>query len=87
MCTESPQRKGCWHVPIDVAFHRLVPLVTSSKNNIPEASLLSIIVAVLPTLSVVQIMILSEQLRTEQLQQRRCCRWWRDPDPKTTVAP
>ena len=49
-------------VPVDDTLHRFNASVARAKEYIPEASLLSVVVALLPAHTVVKIMVLSAKL-------------------------
>lgn len=50
---------------VNVVRNGLNPITASPKDTIPETSLLAIVIALLPTLAVVQVVVLDDKLGIE----------------------
>lgn len=72
---------------VNVLVRRLNARMTSPKNPIPETTLLAVVVALPPALTVVQVMVLDDDLAVEELEEPVESRRRRQMDAKTTVAP
>nr|POE65892.1 hypothetical protein CFP56_57582 [Quercus suber] len=65
-------------VVVDVGSDGFVALVAGAKETVPQPGLFAIVVTLLPALAVVQVMVLSDKLSVEELEQRSGSGRWGD---------
>lgn len=71
---------------INIVLHGLNAITTSAENPVPKTSLLSIIMALLPPLPVVQVVILDNKFRVEPTQRKAKRRRRSSVNPQTTMS-
>ena len=71
---------------VNILLDALYPWRTSTKNAIPDASLLSVVKAVLPAPAMMHIVVFDDQFGVEHSHQPRCKIWRCCMQAKATVA-
>ena len=84
--SQSIQRHGRLVHVVDIIVDRLNTITAGAKDAVPEASLLAVVVALLPALAVVQVVVFDDQLSIEVAEGPAESRGWGRMDSEATVT-